>query len=511
MSDPSVIIIGAGLAGLSAGCFAQMNGYQSRIFEHHSRPGGVAAAWRRGAYVIDGGIHFIMGHRPGTGLYDLYSQLGIVPANRFVGMTNLGRFIHEPSGRSWDVTGDLDWFRELKSLSPEDAPVIEELVSGVRAMQGLDLSEVGLGFPPELASPLHQVKELWTMRRLLRYLTGRFGQPVSEYGRGVHDPVLRKFLEHVFLPEAPVYFVMMILALLADGQLGYLEGGCLDFVGAIEEHYVKLGGELSYRARVEEILVDDDRAVGVRLAPDASPPRERYAGAVISAADGRSTIFDMLQGQYVNARIQKRYATWPLFKPLLMASYGIDLDLSNEPPFTVLILEQPLNVGGQVIDVMFVRILNYSSRFAPAHKTVVQVEFETGWNYWDRLQRNDREAYDADKRRVAGDVLQRLDMLYPGLASRVEVTDVATPYTSWRYTLNHRASPEGWLMTPEALRTTIERTLPGLEGLYLAGQWVMPGGGVPPVLYSGRHAVQILCRRDGKNFVTRPAAMSGSG
>ena len=55
-------------------------------------------------------------------------------------------------------------------------------------------------------------------------------------------------------------------------------------------------------------------------------------------------------------------------------------------------------------------------------------------------------------------------------------------------------------MTPVALRTTIERTLPGLERLYLAGQWVMPGGGVPTVLYSGRHAVQILCDRDGKHL-----------
>jgi phytoene dehydrogenase-like protein len=510
MSDPSVIIIGAGLAGLSAGCFAQMNGYQSHIFEHHSRPGGVAASWHRGAYLIDGGIHFLMGHRPGTGLYDLYSQLGIVPANRFVDMSNLGRFIHEPSGRSWDVTPDLDCFRELKARSPQDAPVIDELLSGTRAMQGLDLSEVGLGSPPELASSLQQLKELWTMRRLLRYMTGKFGKPVAEYVRDIDDPVLGKFLEYLFLPEAPVYFILMILALLADGELAYLEGGCLGFVRAIEQHYVKLGGEVTYGARVDEILVDTGRAVGVRLAPDAPPPRERHAGAVISAADGHSTIFDMLHGQYVNSHIQKRYATWPLFKPLLMMSYGVELDLSGEPPFCVLVLREPLKVGGRDVEVVFVRILNYSSRFSPAGKTVVQVEFETEWDYWNELQKRDRKAYETEKARLAGDVLERLDALYPGLASRVEVTDVATPYTTWRYTLNHRASPEGWLMTPVALRTTIERTLPGLERLYLAGQWVMPGGGVPPVLYSGRHAVQILCDRDGKGFVSSPAEMSRS-
>ncbi|UCE39371.1 MAG: NAD(P)/FAD-dependent oxidoreductase [Thermoplasmata archaeon] len=62
--EKSIIIIGAGIAGLSAGCYARMNGYQSHIFEHHTRPGGVAATWKRKDYIIDGGIHWLMGNKP---------------------------------------------------------------------------------------------------------------------------------------------------------------------------------------------------------------------------------------------------------------------------------------------------------------------------------------------------------------------------------------------------------------------------------------------------------------
>jgi phytoene dehydrogenase-like protein len=58
------------------------------------------------------------------------------------------------------------------------------------------------------------------------------------------------------------------------------------------------------------------------------------------------------------------------------------------------------------------------------------------------------------------------------------------------------------MMTPETTRTLIERALPGLSNFYMAGQWVTPGGGVPPVLHTARHAVQLLCRQDGKPFVT---------
>jgi len=60
-----VIIIGAGLGGVSTGIYAQANGYQCRIFEHGRHPGGVAAEWKRHGYTIGGGIHFYMGYRPG--------------------------------------------------------------------------------------------------------------------------------------------------------------------------------------------------------------------------------------------------------------------------------------------------------------------------------------------------------------------------------------------------------------------------------------------------------------
>jgi phytoene dehydrogenase-like protein len=253
---------------------------------------------------------------------------------------------------------------------------------------------------------------------------------------------------------------------------------------------------VTYGAQVEKILVENDRAMGVQLA-DGSTHR---ADAVVSAADGHSTIFQMLDGRYVNDKIEKRYATWERFRPLLMINYGVAREFPEQPPFTSIVLERSLTINDQSINMIFVRLFNYSPRFAPPGKTVVQVELETEWNYWNELQSNDRAAYDAEKERVSAEVLARLEAHYPGISPRVEVTDVSTPYTFWRYTLNDKGAWEGWLMTPNAIRTPIERTLPGLRDFYMAGQWVMPGGGVPPVLYSGRHVAQLLCHRDGKPF-----------
>jgi phytoene dehydrogenase-like protein len=498
MTDRSVLIIGAGLAGLAAGCYAQMNGYRSRIVEHHSQPGGVAAAWQRGDYLIDGGIHFAMGHKPGAALYELYRQLGIVPAVRFVDLTTYGRWVHEPSGRSLVIGADLDRLeRDMKALWPAEGRIAAELVASARAMRGLDMSTFGLSRPPGLTGPLDQLRELWSMRKMLPYALGQFGRPVAEYARGAGDPALRSFLESLFLPEVPVFFVSMLLGMLASGQLATIEGGCRDFVGAIERRYRELGGETSYGCTVEEILVENGRAAGVRL----SGGSQIQAAAVIAACDGYSVHFRMLGGQYASDKIRQRYASWQRFAPLLMVSYGVAREFPGEPPFQTYALRQPLSIGGRPVPSLMLRLFNYSGRFAPPGKSVIQAELETEWDYWHDLRAQDRRQYEAEKEAVAARILEWLENYYPGISLSVEVTDVATPFTTWRYTLNDKGSWEGWLITPQTMRASLERTLPGLEAFYMAGQWVMPGGGVPPVLYSGQHAVQLLCRDDGRRFV----------
>jgi phytoene dehydrogenase-like protein len=68
-----------------------------------------------------------------------------------------------------------------------------------------------------------------------------------------------------------------------------------------------------------------------------------------------------------------------------------------------------------------------------------------------------------------------------------------------------RGAFEGWLPTKRTYGVRLPRTVPGVRGLYLAGQWVEPGGGFPISLMSGRHAIQVLCEDLGRPFHTQPA------
>jgi len=499
MSQKSIIIIGAGLAGLSAGCYAQMNGYNAHIFEHHAVPGGLAATWKRKDYVIEGGIHFIMGHKSGTEFHKIFSELGTAQTNYFVDMKVYGRFIDEESGKTLVIGKDIDKLeKDLKAFSPEDSHIIDDLLASVRGLQGQDLSNAGMSKPPELTGIIDQLKDMWHMRGLLKYFTGRYAKSVVEYVKEIKDPFVRKAIEYLFLPSAPVWFISMILAMLAEGQMALLERGSFEFISPIEKRFKGLGGQITYKSTVEEIIVENNHAVGVKL----KNGEEYRADYVVSACDGYNTIFNMLKGKYTDNEIKHRYDTWQVGGALIMVSYGVAREFPDEPPYSILNLQEPFYIGEQKIDGFMVRHYNYSKFFAPPGKSVVQIELEGDWDYWNNLRNQDKTKYFDEKKRIASEVLKRLENIYPGISSKVEVTDVATPYTTWRYTFNHKGSYMGWLLTPELIMVQTKRTLPGLKTFYMAGQWAVSAGGVPTAIYSGRHAIQIICHNDKKDFIT---------
>jgi phytoene desaturase len=516
MPDKSIIIIGAGLAGLATGVYAQACGYRTQIFEHHTLPGGVCTAWKRKGYTIDGCIHWLMGAQPGQFLHMVYDEVGALNGNRLLPVTYYARAFVERSETGIEITADLDRLvRDVRALSPADAPTIEEIVAAARDLASVDM----INEPAELMGPLDNVKWMWRYRRVMRYAV-RYNLSVAEYCQRIQHPDLRWALTNFFLPEMPMLFLFMLLGQLGSGQLASVDRGSLEFAVAIARRYLALGGKITYGARVEEILVEGpdagswkleagkrsregaarhsgagrSRAVGVRLADGT----EHRADVVVSAADGYSTIFEMLGGRFVDDAVRKRYEEWPLFRPIIMVSFGVARMFEGQPPLSMISLVRPISHGAKAIDSMTFRIFQ-GPPMAPPGKTVVQATVETDFDAWWALK-DDKAAYEAEKARVAAELLDRLEAHLPGISAAVEMTDVATPWTFWRITRNRRGAYEGWLMTKEMMTTRLPKTLPGLDGFYMAGQWVEPGGGVPAVLPSGRQVVQLICHRDGVPF-----------
>jgi phytoene dehydrogenase-like protein len=243
------------------------------------------------------------------------------------------------------------------------------------------------------------------------------------------------------------------------------------------------------------------RAVGVRLEDGT----EHHADTVISAADGRSTIFKMLEGKYIDAKIRGYYDHYPIGPSPLLVAFGVNRtfeDVSHTAVGTIFPLDEPVTIAGKEIEWLRPMIYNFDDSFAPRGKTVVRFVLDSDYEYWKALAKNP-DGYLAEKEQIAGRLIAAMEGRFPRFSDQVEMWDVATPLSFERYTGNWKGSAIGWDCTVDTFFMPMRKTLPGLEHFYMAGHWVEPGGGVPMAAMSGRNVIQLICKRDKKPFVTR--------
>jgi phytoene dehydrogenase-like protein len=479
-----------------------MNGYRATVLEMYKIPGGLCTAWKRTGYTFDISMHMLVGSRPGGPFHTMWRELGAVQGREFVYHRDAVRV--ESGGKHLEICTDPGRLeRQMLELSPGDARRIREFVKLACGRPLLGAASLDAA---ELTGPLDGLRMLWSILpfvpTLLRY--GR--KTVQEYAGEFRDPFLRQAVR--FLVDSPGWPMHRYPAAALSGFLpgavsgsGVPIGGSQQVAFAIAARFKALGGTLRCNAKVTEILLEGDRAVGVRLA-DGSEVR---ADDVVWAADGHTAIFELLGGRYVDDGIRRMYGEWTPVRPLVHVALGVARDMTAEPAHLIFELPQPIVVAGEERKWLFVLHHSYDPTAAPPGKAAVEVWYPTEYAFWEKLAA-DRPRYEAEKKRIADVTLAELDRRWPGLAAQVEVVDVPTPATYVRYTGNWRASPDGWYITTENMRATPRRTLPGLDRFSMAGQWTAPYTGTVIAALSGRQVIQVLCRRDGRRFATTEAS-----
>ncbi len=503
MSGKSIIIIGAGISGLSAGCYGQMNGYKTRILEMHNKAGGLCTGWTRRGYTI-GTTGWVWGSGPANNdIYGFWKELGALQGQKFINYEEYAR-LEGRDGQVLILYNEMDKLRQhMLDLAPEDKGLIEGFIKGLRAFTRYRMSH---DKAPELYGTLDKARMIAQMLPYMGSLGKWMGMSLKEFASQFQNPFMREAwgeaAPNVFFFD-PDISMMMILSFLAQMCLkssGYPVGGALAFVSGIEKRYYDLGGEIKFESKVEEILVEDDQAVGVKLA-DGS---EYRGDIVISAADGRTTVYDMLGGSYLNEEIRRHYEEMPIFPPMVLVSLGVACTFDDHPISVggdVFPINEPIDVGGMDCKWLGVHMYNFDPTLAEEGKTRVRVMLGSDYDYWKKLREEEGKEYKAKQERIAGRVIAELEKRFPGFAEQVEMCDVATPETFERYTGNWRGSYLGWLSNPRSVTLRMSRTLPGLDSFYMIGQWIREGS-VSLAAVSGRYVIQIICNKDSKQFVT---------
>ena len=292
--------------------------------------------------------------------------------------------------------------------------------------------------------------------------------------------------------KSGVFSIFFTLGTLARGDGGFPEGGSLPFARRIVAEFTALGGKMLYNTHADKVLVENGSATGV------------MAGDEILSADAVIVTVDTMAIDYLFDAPPKadwldemRAVTVPTMTTFV--ALGIDADLKKYPRAGVSKLVKPITLAAQTYEYLYINNYAHDLTYSPEGKTAMTIQLGGDtYDFWKTAKEEMR--YDEEKQRLASAVTEALAFVMPETHGRVDVCDIATPLTYERYCGNWRGS---WMteMTSSMKMNNYPAVIKGLSGVYFAGQRMMPPGGLPVALMSGRTAVQYLCRDTKTVFV----------
>lgn len=496
-NQKTIVIIGAGVSGMSAGIYGEQNGFHTILVEQNPRVGGLCTGWYRDGNYIDGCIHWLTGTREGTILCEDWKNVGAINKQEDI--------IYLPSWGTYDYHGTKVTFwrdleraeREWTLIAPEDK---KEIHGFFKMVADFSKVELPLRYPIEKISPKEALKlgfkvlGIWPSYLLSMKLS------CEKYAERFTNPAIKFAITHVQPGDGNLFSMVYSYATVVEGNGGIPKGGSIFMAERMKHRYIELGGTLRLNAKVDHIIVKDNVARGVVLANGESI----YADYVISALDPNYVTTRLLYGLYKNKEIEKRYHD-PVNNPTptcVLASYEVDIIPKFNVPYAF--STEPFFIAGIKNDHIVMRSYHFDPEYYVKNgKTVVNVlldQYSSEYEYWNKLYKN-QPAYKKKKQQIAEMVMNRIIKEMPELKGHIRPIDVATPKTLNRYTHCSRGAYMGFLFTSKKSMFSHDGTLKGLKNLYMAGQWFQAPGGLPLALVEGKFAIQRICRKENLSMI----------
>ena len=488
-----VIIIGAGISGMTAGIYAAENGFDVTIYEKHTIPGGQCTGWYREGIFIDGCLHWVVGTNPKLQLFPIWKHIGAFDENTKIYNTDYFN--------KYDIDGEIVTFysdlkklkAELLRIGPDDKKIINKFIRGIKHYQHVsipvkkpmdmmnvfDYTKLGLKLLPMLPSYLKYT-----------HIT------IKEFAEKCKSKLLEKTFKKALYENYNVHSLLYIMQALSQNDAGIAEGGSLKFSLRIADRFKAVGGKLLCNTSVKEIKTENNKAIGVVLGNDEFVE----ADYVISAVDAHFTLHNLLNNKFSSDFYDKRFENRE-HNPLslcVLASYKLTKDMNKIPKMIEFDVE-PFYIGKTKIEVLNPR--NYA--FDPTlnkNCTTMTVLIRVGDDLYDEYKSLSREDYLKEKERIGKEILIRLQKYFNLTDEDIKFIDLTTPITYERYCNSYRGSYQSFVTTGNHEKLMDTGLIPGLKNFVIAGQWVMPPGGLPIALFTGRHAAYRVTRWEKKKF-----------
>lgn len=500
-----VIIIGAGLAGLTAAALLANRGLKVLLLEQHYQPGGSCGAFRRNGVTFDQGTSMLFG----------FGSRGFNP-HRFV-MNELGEPIevirHDTlytlkyGGVPIRFHSDLNlFFQDLSQLFDDDEMAqvrafyryIGDLYHKVIAANPICVapSEIppSVGLRMLLRHPLKQLKLLSLLKKSAGFLVRKF--ITSERVIGFFNKMTSTYC-YTLIDETPA---ILIITMFMDNHVGgsyYPVGSSQQLAGKLERAFERLGGRVLYGTRVKEILFENGRAVGV-AAEQAGKKYVYKADAVVHAGTVWDFYGSLIPAGESSEEIRRWAASLVPTYPSVVLHCLVDASvIPEDTPPIIMLADNPGALDEKEITLYIFSLADPSICPAGTHTVMAIGPSLREWpSPADGAYRSD--GYMKAKREETKRLLDTLERHFPGFSRGLLYNTLATPTTLQRYVMKWRGSVAGPKQAMGQDLLNRQHASTSWENLFMCGESTVMGTGSPAVTISGISAANMVLRRLGK-------------
>ncbi len=492
-----VIIVGAGVSGMSAGVYLCRNGYDVTIYEKHVLAGGECTGWTRKGVYIDGCAHWIVGTKQGSDVNLLWQEVGAIMKDTVVFRNDyFAKYVVGDETVTF-YSDSAKLRQELLRVAPEDKKQIDSFLRTIKRYRHVVIPNKR---PLDHNNPFQWIKMGAKIAPMaLEYIKAkRIG--MEEYAERFHSPILKDVFHRIVNPNFNLHALAYMVQALSDDDAGLIEGGSLAFSKNIEENYRSLGGKFAFGKSVKRILIEDGKATGIELSDGAM----EKADFVLAACDAHHLFYDLLEDRHTPKYYSERFEN-PQGNPLIQSiflAYSLPLEIAKKLPKKIDFPTSGIKVGAFEFEHLVV--LNHAfDEKQNDGKACLVILNDVDDGVYSYLKSLPKEQYRAEKERLLVAFQKELAKWFQLEESEFEPLDAATPLTFERYVNAYHGSYQSFVTTKTAGALMHKGYLKGIKNFYFSGQWIMPPGGLPIAVFSGKNAAVRVCKADHKKFIAK--------
>ncbi len=476
----NIIIIGAGLGGLTAGAKLAKEGKKVLLLEQHDRPGGCATTFNRRDYTLEVGLHEMDGLHPRDMKTKIFNDLGLFEMVTFLPVPEFYRFFNERN----DIVIPLDPNEAIKILLkyfPGEERGIKKYFDQVLNARKITAASGG----EKDRSIGEFLDEIINDDDLKLALLGNLGY--------FHDDPYTLSYTYYLNAQGSYY----------GGRANYVRGGSQKLSDALSQIIMNNGGDVRLKHEVTGILYEKDKPAGVKYKECRGDGKIYSANAdEIIVNSSLPLLAEELLPSAKGKELGKAIKDIPVGASLLTVYYGFKPDLKSvgNKYYSTFIFDKSVKRQADIIsnnhsdfDTRSFTFVDYSqvdSDLAPKGKSVGAACCIDYPEDWEDLS---REEYNLKKKKASELITARLDALIPGFKDAVDYIEVATSTTVKHYTRNKGGAVYGFAQNPGKSNDYLS-VLP--NNLHVASAWGKFGGGFSGAILSGyMTALDILRKR----------------